>query len=462
MLHIHNSLTQKKEPFKPIKDNEINMYVCGMTVYDYCHMGHARTVVAFDTVFRYLKARGYQVNYVRNVTDIDDKIIKRSVENGESCEDLTGRFITAMHEDFDALGVERPTEEPLATTHMGEIISMIETLVEKDHAYKADNGDVFFAVKTFDGYGKLSHRSLEDMRAGERVEVNPHKRDPMDFVLWKQAKEGEPSWDSPWGKGRPGWHIECSAMSTKCLGNNFDIHGGGFDLQFPHHENEIAQSEAATGEPFANTWMHVGFVNIDDEKMSKSLNNFFTIREVLADYAPEVVRMFLLSSHYRSPVNYSLANLAKARSSLERFYIALRGRHVHVEETVEDAFDEKFYEAMDDDFNTPEALAVLFELAREINRLKDTQPAQADYYADKLVKLGGILGILQTDPEVFLQGATDDEDFEAEYVHNMIVERNRARMAKDFKRADEIRDELLAKGITLEDGAGGTTWRREG
>jgi cysteinyl-tRNA synthetase len=359
-----------------------------------------------------------------------------------------------MHEDFDALGVARPTQEPRATAYMSQMIDLIQTLIQKDLAYVADNGDVYYAVNHFKDYGKLSHRKLEDMRAGERVDINEAKKDPMDFVLWKMAKEGEPAWDSPWGKGRPGWHIECSAMAGHCLGDTFDIHGGGFDLQFPHHENEIAQSEGATGKCFANTWMHVGFVNIDDEKMSKSLKNFFTIREVLVDYAPEIIRMFLISSHYRSAVNYSEDNLNKARGALERLYTALRGRDLTVSLPAADQFDTRFDQAMDDDFNTPEAIAVLFDLAREVNRLKD-QPAQADSMAVKLKHLGGILGIVQNNPEEFLQGSGDDA-----WIMDLIEQRKQARVSKNFKRSDEIRDELLAKGIVLEDGAQGTTWRK--
>lgn len=459
-MQIYSSLSQQKQTFKPLDDNRIGMYVCGITVYDYCHIGHARTVVAFDVIFRYLKHKGYDVHYVRNITDIDDKIINRANEHGESITDLTERFTHAMHEDFDALGVERPTEEPRATAYMTHMINMIKTLIDKNHAYVAPNGDVYYDVNSFKDYGKLSHRKLDDMRAGERVDINESKRDPMDFVLWKMAKHDEPHWNSPWGKGRPGWHIECSAMATDCLGHSFDIHGGGFDLQFPHHENEIAQSEGATGEIFAHTWMHVGFVNIDDEKMSKSLKNFFTIREVLVDYDPEVVRMFLISSHYRSAVNYSTANLTKARGALERLYTSLRGRKLDGALPAQDNWDERFVLAMDDDFNTPEAIAVLFDLAREINRLKDQQPAQADFLAMKLKHLGSILGVLQNDPEVFMQGALDDEDFEAKWVHDLITERNQARLVKNFKRSDEIRDELLARGVVLEDGPNGTTWRR--
>jgi cysteinyl-tRNA synthetase len=459
-MQLYSSLTRQKQEFKPIHPQKVGLYVCGITVYDYCHIGHARTVVAFDVLYRYLQHQGYEVHYVRNITDIDDKIIHRALEQGEPIAELTERFTAAMHEDFDALGVLRPSEEPRATAYIHHMLEMIKTLITKNLAYVASNGDVYYAVNEFKDYGKLSHRHLDDMRAGERVEINTAKRDPMDFVLWKMAKPDEPHWDSPWGKGRPGWHIECSAMAGHCLGETFDIHGGGFDLQFPHHENEIAQSEGAHGKAFANTWMHVGFVNIDDEKMSKSLHNFFTIREVLADYAPEVIRMFLISSHYRSAVNYSTANLNKARGALERLYTALRGRNLIGDLPPQDAFDERFTRAMEDDLNTPEAMAVLFDLAREINRLKETQPAEADFLAIKLKHLGGILGILHSDPEVFLQGAHDDEDFEAERIHALIVERNRARMAKDFKRSDEIRDQLLDEGILLEDGPGGTTWRR--
>jgi cysteinyl-tRNA synthetase len=459
-MHIYSSLSQRKELLSPLQHNKIGLYVCGITVYDYCHIGHARTVVGFDLVYRYLKYKGYEVHYVRNITDIDDKIIHRAREHGESIQDLTDRFTLAMHEDFDALGVLRPDEEPRATQYMQPMIDLITRLVDKGLAYVGSNGDVYYSVSKFNDYGKLSHRKLDEMRAGERVEINEAKQDPMDFVLWKKAKTEEPSWPSPWGEGRPGWHIECSAMAGCCLGDTFDIHGGGFDLQFPHHENEIAQSEGATGKPFAKLWMHMGFVNIDDEKMSKSLKNFFTIREVLVDYAPEVIRMFLISSHYRSAVNYSTANLVKARSALERLYTALRGRNLIGELPHRDEFDDRFTLAMDDDFNTPEAIAVLFDLAREINRLKEAQPAAADFLALKLKNLGGILGILQSDPEVFLQGAIDDEDFEADRVHALIVERNRARMAKDFKGSDEIRDQLLDEGIILEDGPGGTTWRR--
>lgn len=459
MLQIFNSLTQTKEPFKPLKPGAVSMYVCGITVYDHCHIGHARAVVAFDVIYRYLQAAGFDVTYVRNITDIDDKIIKRAAERHEDIVTMTEYFIREMYADFDALGVLRPKIEPRATENIQNIIDMISTLVKKGHAYQGATGDVYYAVDSFEGYGKLSHRKLDDMRAGERVEVNTDKRNPLDFVLWKQAKPQEPSWASPWGPGRPGWHIECSAMATRCLGETFDIHGGGFDLQFPHHENEIAQSEGATGKTFANTWMHVGFVNIDDEKMSKSLNNFFTIREVLADYDADTLRFFLLSSHYRSAINYSLETLAKARASLMRLYTALRGRSTLVSYVDED-FAKAFHAAMKDDFNTPVALAVLFDVAREINRVKELDPARADQLATTLIHLGGILGILEKDPEVFLRGTADDQEHEAEEIHELIVARNRARMSKDFALSDKIRDDLLARGIILEDAAGVTTWRR--
>lgn len=459
MLQIFNSLTQQKEVFRPLVPGEISMYVCGITVYDHCHMGHARAVVSFDVIYRYLQNLGYKVTYVRNITDIDDKIIHRAHERHEDIVTMTEHFILAMYEDFDALGVLRPNLEPRATENIHHIIEMIKNLIAKGHAYQGATGDIYYAVDSFEDYGKLSHRRLEDMRAGERVEVNSDKRNPLDFVLWKQAKLDEPSWISPWGAGRPGWHIECSAMATRCLGDTFDIHGGGFDLQFPHHENEIAQSEASTGKPFANTWMHVGFVNIDDEKMSKSLNNFFTIREVLADYDADTLRFFLLSSHYRSAINYSVDNLAKARASLVRLYTALRGRSTLVPYLDED-FAQAFHAAMQDDFNTPVALAVLFDIAREINRIKDQDPARADQLASTVVQLGAILGILEKDPEVFLRGSFDDEAHEAQEIHELIVTRNRARMSKDFALSDKIRDDLLARGIILEDAAGTTTWRR--
>ncbi|HNA20958.1 MAG TPA: cysteine--tRNA ligase, partial [Agitococcus sp.] len=403
MLTIFNTETRQKEIFKPLQEGHIKMYVCGMTVYDYCHIGHARVLVSFDVITRYLRSRGYNVEYVRNITDIDDKIIKRANENGESIEALTARYIVAMDEDAAALGVIKPNQEPKATEFVPEIITMVQKLVDNGFAYPAANGDVYYQVNKFASYGRLSHKNLEDLQAGARVEVDEIKKNPMDFVLWKAAKANEPSWLSPWGNGRPGWHIECSAMSTCCLGNHFDIHGGGGDLQFPHHENEIAQSEGATGEKYVNTWMHVGFVLVDDEKMSKSLNNFFTIREVLKLFAPEVLRYFIVASHYRSPLNFSDAALQQAKSALERFYHTLKGLPVVAAQGGEE-FVTRFNTAMDDDFNTPEALAVLYELARDINRAdKAGETEVAAGLAGRLRELAAILGLLQDNPEKFLQ-----------------------------------------------------------
>ena len=459
MLHIYNSLTRKKELFTPIVPGMVKMYVCGMTVYDLCHLGHARVLVVFDTVTRYLRHSGYQVNYVRNITDIDDKIIARANENGEDFNVLTTRFIQAMHEDAAELGVLPPDEEPKATASMADIISMVEVLIEKGHAYAADNGDVYYDVSSFGNYGQLSGKQLEDLRAGERVAVDLNKDDPLDFVLWKAAKPDEPSWDSPWGKGRPGWHIECSAMSTCCLGNHFDIHGGGQDLQFPHHENEIAQSEAATGEKFVNLWMHNGFVRINDEKMSKSLGNFFTVREILKLYQGEEIRYFVLASHYRSPLNYSDQLLDSARSSLTRLYNALRGLDLSVVLSGEDEAEARFSQAMDDDFNTSEAIAVLFDLAGQVNRLRDEDPEKALQKACLLKKLGNILGLLESDPETYLQGSAG-EDVDVERIEALIQQRLDARASKDWTEADRIRDELQALGIELEDKAGSTSWRR--
>ena len=460
-LKMHNDLTRRKEVFEPIEPGKVRMYVCGMTVYDYCHLGHGRVVVVFDVVYRYLKARGYEVTYVRNITDIDDKIIQRANEQGIPFHELTARFIDAMHEDFEALGVAPPTLEPRATEHLDEIIAMIEALLEKGHAYVADNGDVYYDVRSFPDYGKLSGKSIDDLEAGARVEPGEAKRDPLDFALWKAAKPGEPAWDSPWGKGRPGWHIECSAMSTRALGDTFDIHGGGADLTFPHHENEIAQSEGATGHPFVRYWMHNGFVRVKDEKMSKSLGNFFTIREILEHYRPEEVRYFILTSHYRSPLNYDEAHLLNARKALERFYTALRDLP-EAEPGEADEYVAAFNAAMDDDFNTPEALAVLFDLVRRINKVKSQDPARAARMGAELKRLGGILGILQEAPEAWLKGGATaqagltDADIEA-----MIQRRIEARANKDWAEADRIRDELKAQGVVLEDGPQGTTWRRE-
>jgi cysteinyl-tRNA synthetase len=458
MLQIHNSLTDRKETFRPIEPGKVRLYVCGMTVYDYCHLGHARAMVVFDMVVRYLRHAGFQVTFVRNITDVDDKIIRRAAELGEPMATLTRRFIDAMHEDADALGCLRPDAEPRATGHMAQIIAMIETLIAGGHAYAADNGDVYYAVSTFPGYGRLSGERLEDLRAGARVERGEAKRDAADFALWKAARDGEPSWPSPWGDGRPGWHIECSAMSTACLGHHFDIHGGGLDLKFPHHENEIAQSEAATGESYVNYWMHNGHVRIDDEKMSKSLGNFFTVREVLARYRAEEVRYFLLSSHYRSPLNYSADMLAQARAALQRLYLALRGLP-DAEPVGGETEAERFAAAMDDDFNTPLALAALFDLAREVNRLRETDTAAAAGLAARLRELAGVLGLLRQPAEDYLKGAGEEHSDDAD-IDALVAERDEARRLRDFARADRIRDELQSRGVVLEDSAAGTTWRR--
>ncbi|MCF7993193.1 MAG: cysteine--tRNA ligase [Thiohalocapsa sp.] len=461
MLHIFNSLTRSKVPFTPIEPGKARMYVCGMTVYDFCHLGHARVLVVFDTVYRHLRRSGLQVTYVRNITDIDDKIIKRAEENGEPMEALTGRFIAAMHEDAQALGILPPDEEPRATAHMDEILAMIGRLIDNGHAYVAENGDVYYAVASFEGYGKLSGKDPQDLRAGARVDIGEAKRDPLDFALWKAAKPGEPAWESPWGAGRPGWHIECSAMSTCCLGNHFDIHGGGADLQFPHHENEIAQSEGATGEPFVNVWMHNGFVRVNEEKMSKSLGNFFTVRDILKEYQAEEIRYFILTSHYRSPLNYDDEHLKNARAALTRLYTALRGLP-QADAAGGETFRARFDAAMDDDFNTPEALAVLFDLAREINRVRAADEAAAAALAAQLRDLGGALGLLGQDPEAYLRAGTGAGEAvlsDAE-IETLIGARNAARKAKNWAEADRIRDQLQDAGIVLEDAAGGTSWRR--
>ncbi len=461
MLKIYNSLTREKQEFIPIEAGKVRMYVCGMTVYDYCHVGHARVMVVFDMIARYLRASGYQVTYVRNITDIDDKIIARARENGEDIHALTERYIACMDEDAAALGVARPDQEPRATTHMQGIIAMIEALIERGHAYLADNGDVYYDVSGFDSYGRLSGKKLDELRAGARVEVDEGKDDPLDFVLWKAAKPDEPSWDSPWGAGRPGWHIECSAMSTACLGNHFDIHGGGQDLQFPHHENEIAQSEGATGEHFVNYWIHNGFVRVDDEKMSKSLGNFFTVREVLGRYQPEVVRYFILASHYRSPLNYSDDHLDKARNALDRLYTALRGMAGEAGQMLAE-YRQRFDAVMDDDFNTPEAIAILFELAHELNRVRDSDGPRAADLAATLRGLGAILGLLQADPEAYLRGgAGRDSGLDEASIEALVAQRNQAREGHDWAESDRIRDELQEQGIILEDGANGTSWRRQ-
>ena len=456
-MHIYNTLTRRKEPFKPLVDGKVSMYVCGMTVYDYCHLGHARVMVAFDVITRYLRHRGYDVTYVRNITDIDDKILKRAEENGEPIDTLTERMIAAMHEDEARLNVLPPSQEPRATRHIDDIIAMIETLIDKGFAYAAANGDVYYRVRKFTDYGKLNNRQLDDMRSGARVDVDVHKEDPLDFVLWKAAKPGEAHWHSPWGDGRPGWHIECSAMSTCCLGDTFDIHGGGPDLTFPHHENEIAQSEAATGKTYVNTWMHAGAVRVNQEKMSKSLGNFFTIRDVLAEHDPEVVRYLLVASHYRSAINYSVDSLVEARKSLTRLYTALDGVNADEQAAASDAA-ERFTAAMDDDFNTPIALAALFDLARDLNRAKSDQPAEAPRLAGELKRLAGVLGLLQQTPQTFLKGAQQQVALSEEEIEAKIAERQAAKGSKDFARADAIRDELAALGIILKDSREGTTW----
>ena len=470
MLKIYNSLARSKQDFHPIVPGKARMYVCGMTVYDYCHLGHARVMVVFDMVSRWLRASGLDVTYVRNITDIDDKIIKRAAENGESIGTLTARFIQAMDEDAAALGVQKPDIEPRATLHIPDMLNMISGLMDKGYAYRADNGDVYYSVHRFDGYGKLSGKSLDDLRAGERVEVDTHKRDPLDFVLWKAAKPGEPAWDAPWGAGRPGWHIECSAMSEHHLGEHFDIHGGGQDLQFPHHENEIAQSEGAHDCTMVNYWMHNGFVRVDEEKMSKSLGNFFTIREVLKKYDPEVLRFFILRAQYRSPLNYSDQHLDDAKQALSRLYTALDGVTTDAQKIDwNNPFASRFKEAMDDDFNTPEAMAVLFDLASELNKSRSAQTAGL------LKALAGVLGLLQRNPEAYRKGqpqagavegfaSATAKAYDAEVIVSKVDElielRTAAKKAKNFAEADHIRKELADQGIVLEDTPQGTIWRR--
>ncbi|MFT5592850.1 MAG: cysteinyl-tRNA synthetase [Oceanicoccus sp.] len=455
-LNIYNTLTRQKEEFKPLQAGKVGMYVCGMTVYDFCHMGHARVMVSFDVIVRYLRHIGYDVNYIRNITDIDDKIINRAVENNEPFNVLVDRMVGAMNEDFAKLNVLTPNSEPKATDHIEGIIAMVNTLIEKEFAYAASNGDVYYRVRKFEGYGKLSGKILEELESGARIEVTEEKEDPLDFVLWKSAKPGEPSWASPWGEGRPGWHIECSAMSTCCLGNNFDIHGGGPDLKFPHHENEIAQSEAATGEQYANTWMHAGALRIDGEKMSKSLGNFFTIRDVLKEYDAEVIRFFLASVQYRSEINYSQAGLQDAQTKLDRLYNALKGCDLTVKLDLADAeltgFVTQFKAAMDDDFNTPKAIAVMFDLVSHINKAEGTTK---DKLASLLKTFADVLGCLQTNPEeYFKQGVDVDEA----YIQDMIEKRVQAKKDKDFALADKIRNDLDAQGIELQDSREGTTW----
>ncbi|WP_415884400.1 cysteine--tRNA ligase [Neptuniibacter sp. QD34_54] len=460
MLQIYNTLTKEKAPFTPLEEGKIKMYVCGVTVYDLCHIGHARVMVAFDVITRFLRSQGWDVDYVRNITDVDDKIIKRAAENDETPDQLTERMIAAMHEDEAKLAVLRPTQEPRATAHIGDIISLVETLVEKGFAYPASNGDVYFRVERFEEYGRLTNKNVDELRSGARVEVDEAKESPLDFVLWKSAKEGEVSWDSPWGLGRPGWHIECSAMSKCCLGPTFDIHGGGPDLPFPHHENEIAQSEAANGCTYVNTWMHAGPVRVNSEKMSKSLGNFFTIRDVLEKYNAEVVRFFLARVHYRTYIDYSEDSLKEARVMLERFYQALRGVEISDESPAND-FDARFVEAMNDDFNTPKAISVLFELVNELNKATRENSPEAGKLAGQLVRLGSILGLLQQDADAFLKGEDKEGELSSDEIEALIVQRAEAKKAKNFAESDRIRDELAEQGIILKDSREGTTWFRE-
>lgn len=460
MLQIYNTLTKEKAPFKPLEEGKIKMYVCGITVYDLCHIGHARVMVSFDVITRYLRARGWDVDYVRNITDVDDKIIKRAGENSETVDQLTERMIAAMHEDEGRLSVLRPDQEPRATGHIGDIIDMVSTLIKKGFAYAASNGDVYYRVEKFETYGRLTNKNVEDLRSGARVEVEEAKESPLDFVLWKAAKEGEVSWDSPWGKGRPGWHIECSAMSKCCLGSTFDIHGGGPDLPFPHHENEIAQSEAANGVKYVNTWMHAGPVRVNKEKMSKSLGNFFTIRDVLEKYNAEVVRYFLSSVHYRSYIDYSEDSLKEARSALERFYQALRGVELN-DAPLENDFDARFYASMDDDFNTPKAMAVLFELVTELNVAVRDGNSDAGKLAFQLKRLAGVIGLLQQDPDAFLKGEDKEGELGSDEIEALIAQRAEAKKGRDFAESDRIRDELAAQGVILKDTREGTSWFRE-
>ena len=462
MVKIYNTLTQQKEELHPLEAGKVKLYVCGITVYDYCHLGHARMLVAFDVVVRYLRFRGYDVTYIRNITDVDDKILARAIENNEAFTDVTDRYIAAMHEDEAALSILHPDQEPRATAHIEEMVSMIERLIDTDHAYRAENGDVYYAVTRFPDYGKLSKKKLDELLDGARIEVGELKRDPRDFVLWKSASDDAVGWDSPWGYGRPGWHIECSAMATCALGNTFDIHGGGSDLIFPHHENEVAQSCCAFDTPYVNTWMHTGMVQVNDEKMSKSLGNFFTLRDVLGEHDAEILRFFLMSAHYRSQLSYSQDNIDQAKSALERLYTALRGVKVDsVTDLSYGGYLERFEQAMNDDLNVPEAYSVLFDLARDLNKHKsqgDAGAEEAGKLAAVLKGIGGILGFLQCDPEAFMQSGNDDEVAEIEA---LIKARNDARAAKDWGAADAARDKLTAMGIVLEDGAGGTTWRRQ-
>ena len=462
MLKIYNTLTNQKGVFKPINPSSVGIYVCGMTVYDFCHMGHARVLVMFDVITRHMRRTFPEVKYVRNITDIDDKIINRSIENQEDIYSLTNRFIKAMHEDEIALNILKPDLEPRATESIEQMYSMIESLIEKGFAYQGKNGDVYYSVRNFKNYGKLSGKNLDDLEAGARVDIESDKRDPLDFVLWKMAKPNEPKWSSPWGDGRPGWHIECSAMSTHHLGNHFDIHGGGMDLAFPHHENEIAQSEGANNCSFVNTWMHVGFVNINDEKMSKSLNNFFTIRDVLEKYDGETLRYFLISSHYRSPLNFSDENLASAKSALTRLYTAIRGLSASTKAmdqvSIRFDYEKRFNEALDDDFNTPIALSILFEIAKHANTEREDDTDQAGALSELLKKLGNHIGIMGYDAADYFKMGIELSDAK---IDEKIRQRESARASKDFAMSDQIRDELLALGIVLEDSINGTTWRRK-
>jgi len=461
MLKIYNTLTNQKEVFKPIDPSKVGIYVCGMTVYDFCHMGHARVLVMFDVITRHLRRNFKDVKYIRNITDIDDKIIGRAIENNEDIFSLTKRFIDAMHEDEIALGVISPDIEPKATDSIEQMINMIELLIKNKLAYQGKNGDVFYSVRKFKNYGKLSGKNLDDLESGARVDIESNKEDPLDFVLWKMAKPNEPKWPSPWGDGRPGWHIECSAMSTHFIDDHFDIHGGGMDLTFPHHENEIAQSEGATGCKFVNTWMHVGFVNINDEKMSKSLNNFFTIRDILEKYDGETLRYFLISSHYRSPLNFSSTNIDSAKSALKRLYTATRGLSDNVSINYVSNnnldYEDRFNSALNDDFNTPIAISILFEIAKQINveRLNDLKKANA--LSQLLKKLANFLGILEYDADEYLKQGSELSENE---ILDKISKREQARLSKDFAMSDQVRDELLEFGIILEDTADGTTWRR--
>lgn len=455
-MQIYNSLTQKKENFQPIQSNQVKMYVCGPTVYDYIHMGNARSFTAFDVIVRYLQFKGYEVSYVRNITDIDDKIIKRANENNEDFSQVVDRFTQAFREDCQKLNLLKPTYEPTATSMISEIISLIEKLIANQSAYVASNGDVYFDVRHFKKYGCLSHHNIDELESGARVEITDVKKDPLDFVLWKLAKPNEPFWNSPWGVGRPGWHIECSAMSLHLLGNSFDIHGGGKDLIFPHHENELAQSEAATGEHFVNIWMHAGYLQIEKEKMSKSLGNFFTVRDVLQKYPAEVLRLFLISGHYRSQLQYGEEGLKAAQASLDRFYTALKDLPVD-QPILGSEFENKFVLAMDDDFNTPIAFSVLFDLAHEINRLRLDNISEAAKHAALLKKLANVFGLLESPPELFFQRKQDEMDIEK--IKNLIGARNKARAEKNWAEADRVRDELMNMSIILEDGPDGTSWK---